>query len=212
MSLTVPISIDSEQAYRTPGFIYDYYAARFNYVIDLAADWKNAKCPIFLDEKVDALSRNWCQDLYKAHQMLQRGHEHCAAWLNPPFSDAGRWARYMRHEAGNLLSGDAMTMLCLANSIGTEWYRDVAPYCETEIITPRFTYEHPDPKAAAEKWAARKAGRDPKDWKPAAPSSSMVLIFREDTITSPSPAHPKAWDGHLRISHVEIRNPNPKGV
>lgn len=203
MTLTVPISTDSEQSYGTPGYIYDHYAARYTYVIDLAANWKNTKCPIFLDEAVNSLTRDWIADMARAAQMLGKEADEIAGWLNPPFAAAGTWARYMLEQARRLASGQTLTMLCLANSIGTEWYKKVAPFCETEIITPRFSYVHPDPAAAAAKWAARKAGRDPAKWKPAAPSSSMVLIFQPRTVEDPTRlAHQR-----LRIRHVDIRNP-----
>lgn len=193
--LSVPVSTDSEQSYETPGYIYDHYRGRFRYVVDLAASAKNAKCPVYIDEATDSFSCDWEQWL-DTHRGAK--DERAAGWLNPTFSNAGKWAAKMAETAGRLRRGDVLTMLCLSNSIGTEWFKDVAPLCLTEIITPRFSYVHPDPAAAAAKWAARKPGRKPEDWTPAAPSGSMVLLFSRYTVERPQ-AEP------LRIKHVTIK-------
>lgn len=209
--LSVPVSTDSEQAYRTPGYIYDHYSGRFRYVLDLAADRENAKCPMFINEAMDSLGVgvDWVRILNECRGQPGPANFHnpdngkrVAAWLNPPFHNAGKWAEKMAASAGRLEYGDVLTMLCLSSSIGTEWFKDVAPLCMTEIITPRFTYVHPDPEAAARKWAAKKPGRRPEDWKPAAPAGSMVLLFSRLTVERRT-----SGVESLRIRHVEIREP-----
>lgn len=211
--LSVPLSTASEQSYETPGYIYDHYARRFRYVVDLAASAKNAKCPVYLTERDDSFSHVWA-DLVRSFRG-NPGPEvfknpdngtRAAGWLNPPFCQAGRWAERMAEEAAALDYGDVLTMLCLSNSIGTEWYKAVAPLCMTEIITPRFSYVHPDPVAAAEKWV--RAGllkgkvRRIEDWKPAAPSGSMMLLFSRLTVERRTTGVES-----LRIRHVEIKEP-----
>lgn len=206
---TVPISTDSEQCYGTPAYIYDHYAARFRYVVDLAANATNRKCPVFIGESTDAFTIDWAKtvndlrgepgpEVFKNPDNGPRA----AGFLNPTFHNAGDWAAKMLEDAAKLVYGDVLSMLCLSSSIGTEWYKAVAPACMTEIITPRFSYVHPDPEAAARKWAAKKEGRDPADWKPAAPAGSMMLLFSRGTVERATAAGES-----LRIRHVEIREP-----
>jgi phage N-6-adenine-methyltransferase len=196
----VPISTDAEQAYRTPGFVYDHYHRQFNYILDLAADFNNTLCPYFYDDKSDALSRDWVTDLYRYHETSNDPTKRCGAWCNPPFELGSKFARLMRRKAADLLNFDTFTMLCLSSSIGTQWYAEVAPYCVTEIITPRFGYVHPDPDRAAREWAAKKPDRTPEEWKPSAPAGSMTLIFNRLTVAKPQ-ARP------LRLYHVKIKEP-----
>lgn len=196
----VPISTDAEQAYRTPPFIYDHYNRQFRYILDLAADYNNTLCPYFYDAQSDALSRDWIGDLYSYHETSNDPTQRCGGWCNPPFELGSKFAHRMRRESAKLLNFDTFTMLCLSASIGTKWYADVAPYCVTEVITPRFGYVHPDPERVAREWAAKKAGRTPEQYKPSAPAGSMALIFNRFTVAKPQ-AKP------LRLYHVNIRNP-----
>lgn len=195
----VPISTAGEQSYATPDFIYDHYAARYPYVIDLAASASNARCPVYVTVEQNSLKLDWLIELYRAHRASGRPQtESCAAWLNPPFKHGKLWARKMRDTALRLLPSvagvkrqDVLTMLCLSSSIGTNWYKDVARFAVTELITPRFSYVHPS------------LVPNPKNGKQGgSPAGSMLLIFSRWTAHNPTPV-----GGMLRVRHVTIQNP-----
>lgn len=200
----VPQSTASEQAYGTPQWVFDYFHAKHDYIVDFAADARNTKCAAYINKEQNALTLDWHRIL--TGTQAGRPFSDGSGWCNPPFENARDFVRCAYNAAFHLDDETTCyTILCLANSIGTAWYRAVAPFCETEIICPRFSYVHPDPVRAAAEWAAKKPlERKPEDWKPAAPSSSMALHFYRRTVEDPTIGPFR----HLRIRHITIEEPN----
>lgn len=207
MTTPVPQSTDSEQTYRTPGWLFDLLTGVFGYVLDLAADRHNAKCRAFYDEALDAFTQAWAADL------VELGG---SGFCNPPFEKPAPWLKKAIAEAAQLPSTAqpetgcpyAITVL-LPHNVSASWFVEAGRYAETMIIVPRFSYEHPDPERAAAEWVAKQAAKgkvvDPKDWKPAAPQGSMLICFSRETVDNPTPP-----GAPLRIAHVHLTKPGSR--
>lgn len=176
MTHAVPQSTDSEQSYETPSYLVGQFAKFFGaFVLDCAATEDNKKAPHCYTIADNALLQDIAADL---EALGGNG------FINPPFEDIEPWVRHVAQCAARLPKDLGILML-LPASMATAWWAEAARFCETYVLYPRFTYEHPDPKRAAEIWANKKAGRKPEDWKPAAPAGSMALWFTRETAGNP---------------------------
>lgn len=98
------------------------------FTIDLAADKRNRKADLFIDEAEDSLSVDW-------HKYLSARQW---AWLNPPFADIAPWVRKCAEE---LVCGANIAVLVPA-SVCTNWWRDyVHDIADVRFPTGRLTFE-----------------------------------------------------------------------
>ena len=110
----------SRQDWATPPELIDAVTQRFGpLTIDLAARADNTKAPAYIDPATDSLAADWP----KAGR----------AWLNPPFSGIGPWARKCaEHTASTslgrgLLNGlgrNLEILFLVPASVGANWFRD----------------------------------------------------------------------------------------
>lgn len=111
MNATRPRSrYDTEQSIATPWSLFNPLNDIFDFVVDLAADENNTKCPVYVTEKMDALSTR-----IKWHKLADPGRW---LWLNPPFRNIEPWAAKCAAEAK---LGARVCMLTPA-STGTRWF------------------------------------------------------------------------------------------
>jgi len=71
---------------RTPDFVFYWISQYFDFKIDLSADSESTKCPMFFDEKTNALKQSW-------HKVKGDG------FCNPPYSKPKVWLEKAWHEA-----------------------------------------------------------------------------------------------------------------
>lgn len=86
-SNTPPALRDSWQ---TPDWLFNAAAARFDFVLDLAASVDNKKCGHWFGESSDSLSQSWADS-----NSIHGGW----CWLNPPYSETGKWLEKCWEEA-----------------------------------------------------------------------------------------------------------------
>jgi|JI10StandDraft_1071094.scaffolds.fasta_scaffold114592_2 DNA (cytosine-5)-methyltransferase 1 len=77
---------DARDEWRTPPFVFDFWARRFRFDVDLAATPENALCAYYVMQENDALSYDWA-GIWKC------------GWLNPPYSNLEPWLEKARAEA-----------------------------------------------------------------------------------------------------------------
>lgn len=77
--ITSTLSADNKNKWSTPQWLFDALNNEFNFDIDAAATHYNAKCDLFIDEDLNALSKESWRSL---HSFVGQ----CAAWINPPYS------------------------------------------------------------------------------------------------------------------------------
>lgn len=196
--MAVPQSTNSEQCYRTPGWVFEQLQQHLRqqglkpFALDAAADEHNALCSAFYTEADNALAMDWAADASELGGSV---------WCNPPFATIGPWVEHAASSAARLPSDLAVVML-LPHNVATDWYVEGARYCETLLLTPRFAYVHPDPERARREYEAKHPG---KKWKEAAPSGSMALLFTASTARNPTP-----HGAPLRVRHVRILKPGSR--
>ena len=82
----------------TPQVLFDQLNQEFHFTVDVCADERNHKCPLYWSKDEDGLSQDW------------RGH---MCWCNPPYSDKAKlWvAKAAQHNAVCLLPARTDTIL-----------------------------------------------------------------------------------------------------
>lgn len=122
-----------KQDWATPQALFDSVDKEFNFTLDAAATSQNAKCPLFLTEKMDALkgALSWAQLIEK----LGGG----AVWLNPPYGrGVGKWIQKAYTES---LRGCTVVCLTFART-DTRWWHDWAmKAAEIRLMRGRVTFE-----------------------------------------------------------------------
>lgn len=106
MNRAVMFSSASDE-WATPQQLFDALDAEFGFGIDLAASTKNAKCSVFYDARVDALSpdSDWCMEA--AHVRV--------GFCNPPYS-RGLQGRFIAKAAQQRRRGFTTVMLLPART------------------------------------------------------------------------------------------------
>jgi phage N-6-adenine-methyltransferase len=123
----------SRQDYETPADFMAALVARFGQPdFDLAASHLNAKASHWYDSDTDSLAQSW----------ENKG----LCWLNPPFSNIGRWAEKCAHEShefcrdGRLHAGAKILFLVPA-SVGSNWFAEhVAGKALVLFLQGRLTF------------------------------------------------------------------------
>lgn len=78
---------DARDEWRTPPYVFDFWARRFRFDVDLAATVHNALCRDWIDRDTDSLKEPWSV------------YDGGVGWLNPPYSDLEPWLEKARAEA-----------------------------------------------------------------------------------------------------------------
>lgn len=78
---------DARDEWRTPPFVFDFWARRFRFDVDLAANVHNTMCQDWIDRETDALTVDWAD------------YGQGVGFLNPPYSDIEPWLEKARAEA-----------------------------------------------------------------------------------------------------------------
>jgi phage N-6-adenine-methyltransferase len=101
----------SKQDYQTPKEFLDAVRCRLgieDFLLDVAADTKNAVAPMFYDEATDGLKQSW---------NMGNGW----TWCNPPYSNISPWVAKAFKET---VSNGAKTAMLIPASVGANWWRD----------------------------------------------------------------------------------------
>lgn len=103
----------SNDFWRTPPYVFDYWNELWHFDIDAAANEWDRKCDIWIDEEMDALTLDWCE-------LMPDGPG--VAWCNPPYSRVAgpldRWVKKFIEEAEH---GWTVCALLTADT-STEWW------------------------------------------------------------------------------------------
>jgi phage N-6-adenine-methyltransferase len=162
----------SKQDYATPAAFVAAVLARLGipaFAFDCAADATNTKAPRFLDAEHDALRIPHWERLLEAEEW---------AWLNPPYTDIGAWARKCRQlrEAGGQVA------FLVPASVGANWFRDdVDGHARVLFLNGRLAFMPDKPR-----WLY------PKDcllalYSPALPPGSEVWTWRRPLLPRAQP-------------------------
>ena len=128
--------------WETQNYIYDWIQSqlKFQMILDLAANGLNSKCPFYIGELVNALTRDWNGwiDDYRLHRRLGE----IGAFCNPPYSKPNlpRFTEKACLEAEKGLNQCFIVPLDI-----TSWSRDyVWGQAEVWIPDERIAFINPD--------------------------------------------------------------------
>lgn len=93
--------VDARDEWRTPRFVFEFWARRFAFDVDLAATVHNTLCQDWIDRETNSLEADWA------------GIGQNVGWLNPPYSDLEPWLEKARAEAARGFT--TVTLLPVAN-------------------------------------------------------------------------------------------------
>jgi len=106
----------------TPQYLYDVLDAEFDFEVDVCANEKNHKCPIYFSKEVDGLKQDW-------------SNKRC--FMNPPYGkEIGKWTAKAVESAKH----GAIIVGLLPNRSDTKWYADVMKASEIRIIQGRLRF------------------------------------------------------------------------
>jgi len=116
-------------SWQTPQWLFNWINEKFNFDVDLAANYDNCKVDLYLDETDDALNRGW----------LQYGQ---TGWLNPPYSKIKPWLEKAWIEAQK----GFVTVALIPTPNGESHYGDYVFGKASEIIfiNGRIGFEMPN--------------------------------------------------------------------
>jgi phage N-6-adenine-methyltransferase len=109
--------------WETPPALFTFLHGFYRFGVDVCASAQNAKCRRFFSKDQDGLSQTW---------LAGRAH-----WMNPPYSEAGRWAK----KAAEAAKDGAIVVGLFANRSATGWYRDyVVPHALIVQLYGRLSF------------------------------------------------------------------------
>lgn len=107
----------------TPQWLFDEWAKRFNFTLDVCALPENHKCDTYFSPDVDGLTQSWSGNI---------------CWMNPPYGrEIGKWVEkaYLQSKAG------ACVVCLLPARTDTRWFHDYClPYGEVIFIKGRLKF------------------------------------------------------------------------
>ena len=109
----------------TPRYVFDKLDEEFHFEIDVCADDRNHKAPIYFTKEIDGLKQEW------------KG----VCWMNPPYGRTiGDWVK-KAYESANR-GGDGTIVVCLLPArTDTKWWRDyVMRASELRFISGRVKF------------------------------------------------------------------------
>lgn len=96
----------NKDEWETPASIFDPLDAEFDFDLDPCATAENRKCQMYFNIQVDGLNRAW--SCY-----------YDSAFVNPPFSNLGKWIKKCAHEASHRMT---CVMLIPARTDTKAWH------------------------------------------------------------------------------------------
>ncbi len=97
--------------------------------VDLAASLENAQASVYVTKEQDSLTTPWASNW-----------PHLRLWLNPEFSDIGKWAARCANQYQCMWSVGRIFLLTPA-SIGANWFAEhVAPHARVIALNGRLTF------------------------------------------------------------------------
>lgn len=146
----------SKDDWGTPQAFFNTVAKETTFDLDVCADVKNSKCPVFLSSEMDALSMDWWGTI----------------WMNPPYSKVGP---FMIHFLKQFVSGNVdKGYVLVAARTDTQWFQAASTWAaEIRFLKGRLTFESPIEPYVGESGALV----FPTPQKNPAPFPSALLIF-----------------------------------
>ncbi len=137
----------------TPQDFFDRLNEEFGFVLDVAANASNYKCPQYFTKDSDGLSRNWAawvRNIALAAEDISQG----SIWMNPPYGrEIGKWVQKAYEE-----SQKGCTVVCLLPArTDTKWFQDYCLKGECRFVRGRLKFGNA---------------------KNSAPFPSVVVVFR----------------------------------
>ena len=108
----------------TPDDLFAMLNAEFHFSLDAAASYSNTKCSKFFTTIEDGLSQSWGGEV---------------VWLNPPYSQSGRWVEKAYTEASQ---GGATVVCLLPSATDTAWWHEYATKGEIWFLRGRVRFKH----------------------------------------------------------------------
>lgn len=110
----------------TPTDLYQWLHHKFKFVLDAAADYKNAKCKRFFNKADNSLEQSW-------------GGKGSVVWLNPPYGlGLGAWMEKCVEEAKK----GATVVALIPSRTDTQWWAEsVMQAKEIWFFTGRLRFE-----------------------------------------------------------------------
>jgi phage N-6-adenine-methyltransferase len=108
--------------WETPADLFAVYDAEFNFTLDAAATFENAKCNRFFTIRENGLAQSWQGE---------------TVWLNPPYGrQIGKWIEKAYHEAQN-----GATVVCLIPArTDTRYFHDFCFKGEVRFLKGRVYF------------------------------------------------------------------------
>ena len=116
----VHFSSETDQ-WATPQALFDRMNTAFGFTLDVCADSKNAKCPIFFSKEQDGLAQEWVG----------------RCWMNPPYGRAiGLWVKkaFLSAQQG------ALVVALLPARVDTKWWHDYVMGADVHFIKGRIKF------------------------------------------------------------------------
>lgn len=113
--------------WETPQVLFDKLNKEFNFDLDVSANEKNKKCPVYFDISKDGLKQRW-------HNLSSS-----ACWMNPPYGgQTGKWIKKAYRES---LRGVVVVCLIVSSTDRSYWHDYIFPYAdEIRFIRGRLRF------------------------------------------------------------------------
>lgn len=117
--------------YRTPPEVFGYMLLRYPITVDVAASAYNAVCPVYIDERCNALATPWDWFAHKGEY----------AWCNPPYSNIAPWIEAAAEAAKQGIG--CVMLVMLDQSVG--WFLKALESCQEVVVVTggRIAFRHP---------------------------------------------------------------------
>jgi len=125
--VSVPISTQKRQDWRTPDDFFNFCAFRFGpFTLDAAASRSNRKCKNFFDEHDDGLLQSW-----DAHTV----------WCNPPYK-RGSARAWLSKAFDEMKSNGTASALLLPANTSAKWFHESAfDKCGVYLLKGRLCFD-----------------------------------------------------------------------
>lgn len=153
--------------WRTPDSLFEFWDGKYQFILDAAANAYDAKCQVYIDPNLDALTTEWTDITYDVP-----GN----AWCNPPYSKhAGPLRSWVERFIYMSKQGWTVVSLLPADT-STKWWGLVWDYkkskwkdnVEGHFLTSRVRHELPE---------VNEPGYDPKNTEGSPRWGSAIIIF-----------------------------------
>jgi len=125
MAISTTLYSSRSEEWSTPQEFFDALDAEFHFTLDAAATEANAKCEVWLDKEVDALSVPWAED-------------HASIFCNPPYGkEIVRWFAKAREAQAD---GATVVMLAHARTDTRWWHEHVEGKAEVRFVKGRLKF------------------------------------------------------------------------